>query len=173
MKTNKLIVITIMLFTLAIVACSCNNLSHKEEVDVDVKITYSGEAESDMVAYYNCVAQEALEGRKVIAFSCEFTNNENYEINMLNIDNVSNSNFVIRSEGCLEWEPTYPIPAGETISCNLYAFVDESMTDEQITEELKNTTFTFSCCDVPEKGYGHLHYFSAKEVSVDGSLSHR
>ena len=164
MKTNKLILITIMLFTIAIITCSCNSFNN--DADVNVKITYSGEADDGTLIHYDFFGREVPEGKKMITFLCEFTNNENYQINILYIDNVSNQNFEITSESCLEWEPTCPISSGETISCNLYCFVDESMTDEQITEELKNTTFTFSCCDVPESGYGHVHYFSAQTNTV-------
>ncbi len=161
---KKKLIISTMLIALILLFCSCNLFN--KYADVNVKITYSGEADDGTLIYYDSYGHEAPDGKKIITFLCEFTNNENYTIDMLNIDNVSNQNFEITSEGCLEVWPAYPIYAGETYSCNLYCFVDESMTDEQITEELKNTTFTFSCCDRPKNDFGHLHYFSAQTNTV-------
>ncbi len=143
MKMIKKIIVTIMLMSLLTIFCSCSNTEKK--ANVEVQISYAGEVEGDELFFSIYPEyQKAPEGKKMIKLLCTFTNIEEAKVSALNVESSSNEK-IETHYGCVDLEPTFPIYKNNPISSELYAFVNENMTDEEIEKELENTTFTFSC----------------------------
>lgn len=157
MRQIKRIILIGLLIMISLSFCSCGSVTHL--ANVDVMMTCLGEPTGNEL-YYSVYPEykEASEGEKQIKFSCTFTNNEEYDVDCLNIEQSDNPN-IKTHYGCLDLEPWWSVTAGEQITCFVYAFVDENLTDEQIEEELKKTTFTFSCFNEDHLNHGAKMYF--------------
>ncbi|MBQ9227300.1 MAG: hypothetical protein IJ168_00600 [Eubacterium sp.] len=121
------------------------NTSNEKEINVENSLTYEGELTGDeLFTDISPAYLKVPKGFKRLKIRCSFTNNEKFDISGLSVEGTNNDK-IATYDGCLNYSPSFPIEIGETIECDLYIFVDETMNEKDIKNEINQTTFTFFC----------------------------
>lgn len=139
--------VVILLFAITGKFFSPNYFQKKEVINIDNTLTYVGELTGDEL--FVDISPEYMKapiGYKQLKIECSFKNNTKTDIDTLCVESSDNEK-ILTYNGCLDYCPSFPVEAGETIDCDLYFFVDEKMNEEEVKEELSKTTFRFSCRD--------------------------
>lgn len=155
MRRLLLLILAVLLIIVSL--SSCGEDVHTAKIDVKILCKNETQLNRDESSF-SIEPPKAPADKKIIVLLCSFTNAEKYTVDCFDIES-SNNEAIITKSGYLDWDPPMPISSGDEKGCYLYAFVDKDLTEEQIEEELKKTTFTFSCFNEDHLNHGAKMYF--------------
>ncbi len=150
MKKESIRMFSICLLIILLLSLSACNYYEPESVqkNIEVNILSCCDATQQDFEKYNSALSGAnteftVDNYRLMKFDCEFTNNNDYAINVQGVKRILNDKFYFLSE-CVDIEPTYPFGAKETFNLDVYIYVDKELTDEQnIIDELNNADIIF------------------------------
>ena len=142
MRTNKLLIILLLAFTimltLSLSACS-SDTSGDINNNIDIAfITCCNATEEDFQKYNNAFSNETVvlqkDGYRLMKAKCEITNKNNF---------AKNSEFQL-TENAADYEPTFSIEANSSYDFDIYIYVSNELTDEnEILQKLNNLIISF------------------------------
>lgn len=152
MRTNKLLIILLLAFTIMLIlSLSACNSDTSDDINNNIDIAFitcCNATEEDFQKYNNAFSSETVvfqkDGYRLMKAKCEITNKNNFAISFDKVNAIKNSEFQL-TENAADYEPTFSIEANSSYDFDIYIYVSNELTDEnEILQKLNNLIISFS-----------------------------